>query len=53
MFHSQPTRRDFIHRIFDRQCELAIANLHKIHQAVGEQVDAVFLCGTDFGTSPK
>jgi hypothetical protein len=49
-YMSTTTRRDYIHRVFDRQCEVAIANLHKIHNAVGDRVDAVFLCGTDFGT---
>jgi hypothetical protein len=49
-YMSTSTRRDYIHRIFDRQCDLAVANLHKIHNAVGDQVQAVFLCGTDFGT---
>jgi len=49
-YMSITTRRDYIHRIFDRQCDIAIANLHKIHQAVSDDVDAVFLCGTDFGT---
>jgi hypothetical protein len=49
-YMSTHSRRDYIHAIFDRQCEIAIANLHKIHDAVGNRVDAVFLCGTDFGT---
>jgi len=44
------SRRDYIHRVFDRQCETAIGNLKRIHAAVGGAVDAVFLCGTDFGT---
>ena len=43
-------RREYIHEIFDRQCEIAIGNLARIHAAVGDAVDAVFLCGTDFGT---
>jgi len=43
-------RREYIHEIFDRQCEIAIGNLARIHAAVGDSIDAVFLCGTDFGT---
>jgi len=43
-------RQDFVHHIFARQCALALENLSRIHQAVGNAVDAVFLCGTDFGT---
>jgi uroporphyrinogen-III decarboxylase len=49
-YMSTTTRRDYIHRIFDRQCDIAIANLQRIHHAVGDAVDGVFLCGTDFGT---
>lgn len=41
---------DYIHAIFSRQCELALDNLPKIYAALGESVDVVFLCGTDFGT---
>lgn len=44
------TRRDYIHAVFEKQCELGLANLEKIHAAVGDLVDAVFVCGTDFGT---
>jgi uroporphyrinogen-III decarboxylase len=49
-YMSTATRRDYIHRIFDRQSEIAVANLGKIHRAAGDAIDAVFLCGTDFGT---
>lgn len=47
---STVARRDYVHQIFDRQCEIALANLAKIHARVGNAVDAVFICGTDFGT---
>jgi hypothetical protein len=40
----------FIHAVFSRQCEIALANLARIHGAVGNAVDVVFVCGTDFGT---
>lgn len=49
-YMSTHTRRDYIHRIFDRQSEIALQNLEAIYGVVGDQVDAVFLCGTDFGT---
>lgn len=49
-YMSTHSRQDYIHQVFHRQCEVAIANLAKIHSAVGEAVDTVFLCGTDFGT---
>lgn len=44
------TRRPFIHKIFERQTEIALENLEKIHARVGDRVQAAFLCGTDFGT---
>lgn len=46
---SMVTRRDYVYEVFDRQCEIAVANLERIHQAVGERVTAVYLTGTDFG----
>jgi hypothetical protein len=47
---STATRQDYVHAVFGRQLELALANLERLHQVVGDSVDAVFLCGTDFGT---
>ncbi|MBN1893365.1 methyltransferase [bacterium] len=44
------TRQDYIHQIFDRQSLIAVENLKKIRPAVGNAVDVVFICGTDFGT---
>jgi hypothetical protein len=42
-------RRDFVRELFTRQCKLAVQNLERIHQVVGEHIDLVFLTGTDFG----
>ena len=47
---STRTRREYVHAIFSRQCDIALKNLARIHQAVGDRVNAVFVCGTDFGT---
>jgi hypothetical protein len=44
------SRRDYIHGIFERQTEIALANLERIHAQVGDLVDMVYVCGTDFGT---
>jgi hypothetical protein len=49
-YMSTTARREYIHKVFERQCEVGLANLKRIHLAVGNKVDAVFLCGTDFGT---
>jgi hypothetical protein len=42
-------RRDYVYKIFERQCEIALSNLEKIYQAVENKVAAVFVTGTDFG----
>jgi hypothetical protein len=47
---STALRRDYVYQVFERQCEIALANLARLHAAVGEKVAAVFLTGTDFGT---
>jgi uroporphyrinogen-III decarboxylase len=43
-------RSDYIREVFDRQSALAIDNLSKIYDAVGNDIDVVFICGTDFGS---
>jgi hypothetical protein len=43
-------RPDYVHAVFDRQCEVGIENLRRIHAEVGDAIDAVYICGTDFGT---
>jgi hypothetical protein len=47
---STATRFDYVYELFERQCEIALGNLEKIHGVVGEKVTAVFITGTDFGT---
>jgi hypothetical protein len=44
------TRRPYVHKVFERQTAIALGNLEKLHSRVGNQVQATFLCGTDFGT---
>jgi hypothetical protein len=48
-YMSTVTRRDHVYRIFERQCEIGLANLEKLHAVAGERVAAVFVTGTDFG----
>ncbi|MFZ4615497.1 MAG: uroporphyrinogen decarboxylase family protein [Rectinemataceae bacterium] len=42
--------RDYVEAIFDRQTLIAVENLKRIREAVADNVDAAFVCGTDFGT---
>jgi len=43
-------RQDYIHQVFEAQSDIALQNLKKIKTVVGDAVQAVFICGTDFGT---
>jgi hypothetical protein len=47
---STSSRQDYVHKIFERECEIGIQNLERIHAVVGNLVQAIFVCGTDFGT---
>jgi hypothetical protein len=47
---SLAVRRDYVAAIFERQTQIALANLQTIHRACGDKIDIVVLCGTDFGT---
>ena len=44
------SRPDIVHKVFERQVEVGIENLAKIHRRVGDAIDVIFLCGADFGT---
>jgi hypothetical protein len=46
---STVTRRDYVFKIFERQCEIGINNLEKIYAVVGEKASVVFISGADFG----
>ena len=43
-------REDFVKEIYDRQTDLALENLRLLHEVIGNKIDVVFTCGTDFGT---
>ena len=49
-YMSTVIRPDYIKELFDRQSDLAIRNLARINEAVGDKIDVVYVCGTDFGT---
>ena len=44
------TREDYIKELYDKQTDIALENLKKIFDVIGNKIDAVFICGTDFGT---
>jgi uroporphyrinogen-III decarboxylase len=43
-------RRDYVYKVFERQCEIALENLARLAAAIGDNVQAAFTTGTDFGT---
>jgi hypothetical protein len=43
-------RPDYIHQIFEKQIDMAIENHKLLWDRIGDKVDVVFTCGTDFGT---
>jgi len=47
---STAIRQDYLHEVFSRQCEVAIENLKSAHAVLGNVIDVLFICGTDFGT---
>lgn len=49
-YMSTAMRPDYVHAVFERQTDLAIENYRRLWEAVGDRVDVVFTCGTDFGT---
>ena len=42
-------RSEYVYEVFERQCEVALQNLEKIHAAVGERVCVESVTSTDFG----
>lgn len=49
-YMSTKTRRDYVWKVFERQCEIGIQNLERVSRVVGDRIVAVFITGTDFGT---
>jgi uroporphyrinogen-III decarboxylase len=41
---------EYIKRIFELQCEVALKNLKLSYEAVGNKIDVIMVSGTDFGT---
>jgi hypothetical protein len=52
-YMSSVTRRDYVYKVFEGQCEIALKNLERIHEAVGERITAIFMSGTDFGMQTR
>lgn len=44
------TREDFIREIYARETDIALENLSKLHNVIGNRIDVAYICGADFGT---
>ena len=42
-------RRDYVYKIFERQCEIGLQNLEKLWSVVGDRIAVVSVTGADFG----
>jgi hypothetical protein len=49
-YMSTAIRRDYVYKVFQGQCEIALGNIDLVAAILGDRVQAVFLTGTDFGT---
>ena len=49
-YMSTLTREEFIRELYDKQTDIAIENLKKIFAVIKNNIDAIVICGTDFGT---
>ena len=47
---STAIRKDYLHKVFSKQTEIAVTNIELLSKAVGDNVQVAFVCGTDFGT---
>ncbi len=49
-YMSTVMRTDYVHKVFEMQTDVAIRNYQRLWDAVGDKVQVIFTCGTDFGT---
>ncbi len=48
-YMSLVARKDYVHSVFQRQTELAIENIGRLAEALGDSAQVVRICGADFG----
>lgn len=42
--------QDYLHQVFEKEIDIAIANYEKLWVALGDKIEVVLTCGTDFGS---
>lgn len=48
-YMSTISRREYVLKIYEHQCEIGIENFARLHKAVENRITAIFMSGTDFG----
>ncbi len=48
-YMSTVTRQDYVRKVFEQQCAVALENLPKVYAAVGDRPTVAWISGTDFG----
>jgi hypothetical protein len=49
-YSSTLMRSDYINEVFDKQTDIAIENFKTLFAILGNTIDVVYMCGSDFGT---
>ncbi len=47
---SHVIRRDYVYEVYDRQTDITMQNLERVRQAVGSNIEILYLSGSDYGT---
>ncbi|MHB1346106.1 MAG: uroporphyrinogen decarboxylase family protein [Candidatus Humimicrobiaceae bacterium] len=46
-------RKDYVKKVFETQCEIAIENYSRIYNLIADKLSVVFVSGTDFGAQDR
>ena len=49
-YMSFAARRDYVYDVFAGQCEIGLANLARVRDAVGDRIDVIKITGADYGS---
>lgn len=47
---SHAIRRDYVYEVYDRQTDISMNNLKLVYEAVGNNIEILYLSGSDYGT---
>jgi len=43
-------RQDYVREVFHGECEIGLANLKRVYEAIGDRVDVIKITGADYGS---